>query len=243
MPFPQTFFESISTALADLDYVPLLLAFISGGAIGFERELSGRAAGLRTHILVCICSTMLILVSRSAADTGAELDGIARVVFDPNRMGAGIVTGIGFLGAACVMRSGDALRGLTTGACIWFVAGLGIVIGSGQYALALAGTFLVLVVLTLVNRFANMLSPRVYRRLIVITTSTQLQAQADDIRAVLKRHEMSLLDLASGHSAESGRNELVFYVALKNNFQAPQVTEEVGGFRGVLSARWKQSEH
>jgi len=236
------FLEKVRLALGDLNYVPLVVALLCGGAIGLERELSGRAAGLRTHLLVCISSTLLILVSRRVAEAGIASEAGERIVFDPNRMGAGIVTGIGFLGAACVLRSGDALRGITTGACIWFVAGLGIVIGSGQYALALMGTLIVFVVLSLVNRFAGLIRPRVYRRLIVITNSTEVQSQAENIREIIKRHKMRLLDLASGHCNETNRNELVFFVALKNNFQAPVVTEEVGGLPDVLSARWKQSQ-
>ena len=237
----NAFFQDIGPGLMGLNYVPILLAFLCGGAIGFERELSGRAAGLRTHILVCLSSTLLILVSRSAAEAGLVNGEAVRLVFDPNRMGAGIVTGIGFLGAATVLRSGDVLRGLTTAACIWFVAGLGIVIGTEQYALALVGTVLVLFVLTAINRVAGLVRPFVYRRLIVISSAKEIQPQVEAIRAVLKRHRIRVIDLASGHSQETGRNEIVFYLALKNHFQAPQVTEEVGSFEDVLSARWKQS--
>src|SRR5262245_11506751 len=94
------------------EVLPLVFALLLGGAVGLEREYQGRPAGLRTHILVCLSSTMLILISRELG--GDPVGGTGRVVFDPNRMGAGIVTGIGFLGASTVLRSGDFLRGLTT---------------------------------------------------------------------------------------------------------------------------------
>jgi putative Mg2+ transporter-C (MgtC) family protein len=239
----RAFIENIGPAIAGLDFVPLLLALVCGGAIGFERELSGRAAGLRTHILVCLSSTLLILASRSGAGSFTDMDSELRLIFDPNRMAAGIVTGIGFLGAATVLRSGDSLRGLTTAACIWFVAGLGIVIGNEQYALAIVGTLAVLSVLALMNRFAGLLRPNIYRRLIVITTATKVQPQVDAIRAVLKSHEIRVMDLASSQSNETGHRELIFYIGLKRSFLAPLVTEEVGDFKGVLSVRWKQSEH
>ncbi|MDG2143160.1 MAG: MgtC/SapB family protein [Planctomycetota bacterium] len=234
------FYHTIGPSIANLDYTPLLLAIILSGAIGFERELSGRAAGLRTHILVCLSSTLLILTSRGIAEAGISLPEAARVVFDPNRMGAGIVTGIGFLGAASVLRSGDMLRGLTTAACIWFVAGLGIVIGTGQYEFAIVGTVLVLVVLTFVNRLFVLVKPIVYRRLIVITNTTEIAPQVEAISAALRRKKMRIMDIASGHSNETERHELIFYVSLKNRFQAPKLTEEVGAMTGVLSARWKQ---
>src|SRR5262245_66534187 len=101
---------------------------------------------------------MLIMIARQVGSE--DLGG--RTVFDPNRMGAGIVTGIGFLGAATVIRSGDILRGLTTAACIWYVAGLGIVVGTGHYALACVGTAIVLVVLTYMNRVASIIRPHAY---------------------------------------------------------------------------------
>ncbi|MFT4709007.1 MAG: putative Mg2+ transporter-C (MgtC) family protein [Bacteroidia bacterium] len=240
MEYLSDFFQQIGPTITELDYTPLLLALICGGAIGFERELSGRAAGLRTHILVCLSSTLLILTSRGIADAGINLPEAARVVFDPNRMGAGIVTGIGFLGAATVLRSGDMLRGLTTAACIWFVAGLGIVIGTGQYGFAIVGTLMVLFVLTVVNRLVGLVKPVVYRRLIVITTSSEIEPQVASVSAALNRHKMRIIDIASGHSNETGRHELIFYISLKNSFQAPRLTEEVGAMADVLSARWKQ---
>ena len=123
--------ETFQRHFGELDYLPLVLAVVLGGAVGLERESHGRPAGLRTHILVCLSATMVILVSRTVAATPLDLEQTTRV-FDPNRMGAGIVTGIGFLGAATVLRSGDVLRGLTTAACIWYVAVLGIVLGEGR---------------------------------------------------------------------------------------------------------------
>jgi len=219
------------------DIVPLLLALLFGGLIGLEREWSGRPAGLRTHILVCLSSTMLIVVSRILAD--ADL-GAGRLVFDPNRMGAGIVTGVGFLGAGTVLRSGDFLRGLTTAACIWFVAGLGIVLGSHQYGLAFAATAIVLFVLVVVSRLDRVIHPVLYRRLIVHASTPNASELVDAIRAELDRLRIRVLDLASGHDAEEKTCELVFYLSLKHNHVAPGLTERVAALDGVKSARWKQ---
>lgn len=223
---------------AGLDYLPpLLLALLLGGAIGLERELNGRPAGLRTHILVCLSATMLILISRSL---GAEtVPGEARTVFDPNRMGAGIVTGIGFLGAATVVRSGDVLRGLTTAACIWFVAGLGIVLGAGEYGMAVVCTAVVLLVLTVVNRVALAIPPTIYRRLIVLSSRDDVAPLADEVRRTLESEDMNVLDIASGRDNEAGVGELVFTVSLKYTGQAPRLTERVARLEGVRQTRWK----
>ncbi len=120
----------------------LILAVLLGGVVGMEREIHGRPAGFRTHIVVCLGATMMII--------GAEYyqNHIhPETMFDPNRMAAGIITGIGFLGAGAIMREESVVRGLTTAGCIWFVAGLGIVIGKGLFPLALWGTLLVIVML------------------------------------------------------------------------------------------------
>ncbi len=219
--------------------VPLALALLLGGVIGLERELHGRPAGLRTHILVCLSSTMLILTSHRVESGELELNGIARLVLDPNRMAAGIVTGIGFLGAATVLRSGDFVRGLTTAACIWFVAGLGIVLGDRQYGLGVIGTAIVLLVLTLFNHVTSFVRPVVYRRLIVLSTRTDVARLLSEVDTILQHEEVKIMDVASGHDNGSSRSELVFYLSLKNQLQAPGITQRVAQLDGVESARWR----
>jgi len=118
------------------------MAVLLGGIIGLEREMHGRPAGFRTHIVVCLGAAMLIVGSEYYED---HVD--PGMVFDSNRMAAGIITGIGFLGAGAIMREENVVRGLTTAGCIWFVAGLGIVVGKGLFPLALLGTLLVFVML------------------------------------------------------------------------------------------------
>jgi putative Mg2+ transporter-C (MgtC) family protein len=220
------------------DYVPLLFAVLLGGAVGLEREFHGRPAGLRTHILVCLSSTMLIMIARQLGTEELATNG--RTVFDPNRMGAGIVTGIGFLGASTVLRSGDFLRGLTTAACIWFVAGLGIVLGDHHYALGTLCTAIVLLVLTLVNRLASVITPTIYRRLIVIARRNEIATLVTEVRGILTSEGIVVIDVASGHDNESGHQELVFLLSLRNQGQAPSVTERVAALAGVRQARWKQ---
>jgi putative Mg2+ transporter-C (MgtC) family protein len=235
MPFD---FPLTTPDFASLNVVPLVYALALGGVIGLEREWHGRPAGLRTHVLVCLSSTMLIMMSHhTGADVDLSADG--RLVFDPNRMSAGIVTGIGFLGAATVLRSGDVLRGLTTAACIWFVAGLGIVLGNEDYALAVVGTGIVILVLTVFNWMTDLIHPIIYRRLIVLHASSDAQTVADGITKILRMEGCRVLDLASGHDRVDMRHELVFYVSLKNGLQSPRVTQKVASIEGVNSARWK----
>lgn len=134
--------------------LPLLAAVVSGGAIGFEREWRGRAAGLRTHILVSLASALLMEAAvmqglwRFAALPGAE------IVSDPARMAHGVLTGIGFLCAGVIFRSGFSIHGLTTAASLWMTAAIGLVFGAGLYGLGVVTTALtvsVLVVLRLAS--------------------------------------------------------------------------------------------
>lgn len=112
--------------------------------IGLERELRDRAAGLRTHMLVGVGAALFTLVS--AYGWGDfEFSNRSGVVFDPTRIAAQIVTGIGFLGAGAIIRQGVAVRGLTTAASLWIVAAIGMAVGAGYYSAALIATGIVLV--------------------------------------------------------------------------------------------------
>ncbi len=119
-----------------------VLALIASAAIGLEREKTKHAAGMRTHMLVCVGATLITLVSM---DVFPE---------DPARIAAGIVTGIGFLGAGTIFRDKNNVRGLTTAASIWAVAGVGLALGAGALFIAAVGTIAVFITLELGRVFA-----------------------------------------------------------------------------------------
>jgi uncharacterized membrane protein YhiD involved in acid resistance len=116
----------------------LLVAIIAGGAVGIERELRGKPAGLRTNILICLGSALLMDLSvRIAADYNG----------DPGRIAAQVVTGIGFLGAGTILHTRGTITGLTSAATIWVVAAIGLTAGAGYEFEALAATITVMFVL------------------------------------------------------------------------------------------------
>jgi putative Mg2+ transporter-C (MgtC) family protein len=121
----------------------VVLAAALGGAIGFERELREREAGLRTHMLVSVGAALFTLVS-AYAWMDWRFSTAEGLVFDPTRIAAQIVTGIGFLGAGAIIRQGLSVRGLTTAATLWVVAAIGMATGAGYYAAAVITTVLVL---------------------------------------------------------------------------------------------------
>jgi len=120
-------------------FARILGALIIGALIGYERSYHGRPAGFRTHALVCIASSMLMVVTVYQNEWMTSVSAEA-IRTDPTRMAQGIMTGIGFLGAGVIFKEGLTVRGLTTAASIWITAALGILYGIGFYYPAIAGT-------------------------------------------------------------------------------------------------------
>jgi putative Mg2+ transporter-C (MgtC) family protein len=131
--------------------VHLLVALAAGGAIGMERSYHGRPAGFRTHALVCLASSLLMLVTVYQAEWFPSAGETVRV--DPTRMAQGIMTGIGFLGAGVIFKEGITVRGLTTAASIWITAAIGVLAGTGQWLPVLYATILTLGVLSVFRWF------------------------------------------------------------------------------------------
>jgi putative Mg2+ transporter-C (MgtC) family protein len=133
------------TMLGNVELVlRLVLAAALGSVIGFERERLSWAAGLRTHMLVCVGSALIMIVS---AFGFADVLSGEHVVLDPSRVAAQVVSGIGFLGAGSILLRGEIVRGLTTAASLWSVAAIGLAVGGGLYVAAVAATVIILLIL------------------------------------------------------------------------------------------------
>ena len=154
-----------------------MLAVVLGGAIGLERELKGKPAGLRTNILICVGATLLTDVSMSMAFSGTTRIG------EPARLAAQIVSGVGFLGAGTIMQSSGTVTGLTSAATIWVVAAIGIAVGSGNYVGAAGASALVTVVLAWLGRVEHRIK-RV-RRIVHLTVRAKPGTSLEAIVATL----------------------------------------------------------
>lgn len=145
------------------------------GVIGLERQIHGRPAGLRTHVLVGIGAAVVMVGGEAVVRLIAARAGVQ---IDPARIAAGVITGIGFLGAGTIIRVGDWVRGLTTAASIWFVAALGIVSGQGLYDLAIGGTVIGLTVLTALDWAEARLPSAIYHQLVIdVATGKRVAVQ------------------------------------------------------------------
>ncbi len=138
--------------ITEIDIViRLCLGFIAGGIIGFERSSRRQVAGLRTHILIAVGATCLMILSiwlPEQLNSG-----------DPGRIAAQVVSGMGFLGAGAIIRLGNNIRGLTTAASLWLVAAIGMTIGAGLFAAALTAEVLALITLFLLNKVERKIFP------------------------------------------------------------------------------------
>ena len=133
--------------------IRLLLACLCGAAIGFERSKRFKEAGIRTHIIVCVGAALAMIISKYGfEDLGGILDGSR--TSDPARVAAQVVTGISFLGAGVIFKNGGTIKGLTTAACLWATASIGLAVGAGMIAIGIFATVLVTAVQILLHRYA-----------------------------------------------------------------------------------------
>lgn len=136
-----------------------MVALLLAGVIGFEREIKRHFAGFRTHILVGVGACLMMLLSIYGFESFIEhYDNIR---FDPARIPSYVISGIGFLGAGTIIVYGGTIRGLTTAASIWAVAGIGLVVGAGMYAIAVFTTIIILISLIFLNNIENVIERKV----------------------------------------------------------------------------------
>jgi len=160
----------ISMQFLNGDYFDIALRLVAslviGGLIGLERSYHGRPAGFRTHSLVCLSTSLLMLVTVYEARWFPNI-GQGRISLDPTRMAQGIMTGIGFLGAGTIMKDGLSVRGLTTAASIWITAAIGILIGVGFYFPAVIATVLTLGTLSVFRWVESRMPTQFYAQFVV----------------------------------------------------------------------------
>ncbi len=171
----------------------LVVALAIGALIGLERSYRGRPAGFRTHALVCLSTSLLMLLTAYEelwVPQGAEV----RVTLDPTRMAQGIMTGIGFLGAGAILRDGLSIRGLTTAASIWMTAAIGILVGIGFLAPALMAAVLTLGTLSVFRWIEARLRVQVYAHFSVRFARAAAMAE-DELRRLVEAKGFTIANL------------------------------------------------
>jgi len=153
----------------------IFLASICGSLIGYERERHGISAGLRTNILVCVGSALIMVISKYFYYKAGETTGNITVALDPARIAAQIVTGIGFLGAGVIIKDKGSVRGLTTAATLWFNAGVGMALGAGMLVIPAFCTIIGLVSLAVLKKVNIRIPHDVYKDIIISCNDTGIK--------------------------------------------------------------------
>jgi putative Mg2+ transporter-C (MgtC) family protein len=214
----------------------LTVAAVLGGAIGLEREIREREAGLRTHLLVSVGSALFTIVSAYAwADWSFSTP--RGIVFDPTRIAAQIVTGIGFLGAGAIIRQGLTVRGLTTAATLWLVAAIGMASGAGYWEAAVIATVGALVTLwplrLVAHRALLRIRPEDEQRLVVDLAGHQgaapVLASLEELGGRVSQFQLS--------ESRDGR-ELVLTVEFPERMDASSVAGRLAELEDVRGVRW-----
>jgi putative Mg2+ transporter-C (MgtC) family protein len=224
--------SSLSLATITIGWPEVLLrlfvAAVLGGAIGVERELRERQAGLRTHLLVCVGSALFTLVSvYGFTDFGARVD--------PTRIAAQIVTGIGFLGAGAIIRQGLSVRGLTTAATLWLVAAIGMAAGAGYWEGALIATLGAIITLGPLRVIAYRVLVRFRPALDRLLVEIPAGGSPAPIIDAIERQGGRVVSLDVGQ--EGDRRSVAVDVELRVG-SAPAVVAGVAEIDGVLEVRW-----
>ncbi|MCL1981402.1 MAG: MgtC/SapB family protein [Proteobacteria bacterium] len=183
--------------------VHLLTALVLGGIIGFERSYHGRPAGFRTHTLVCLASSLLMMITFYQWKwlPGVPLDTVRT---DPTRMAQGIMTGIGFLGAGVIYKEGRSVRGLTTAASIWITAAIGILLGVGFYFPAIVASALTLGVLSFFRRIEDKMPSNFYAHHTLSFDRNKVMPE-EEVRVLLANHGFTVANM-SYRISDDGRS-------------------------------------
>ncbi|HEY5999099.1 MAG TPA: MgtC/SapB family protein [bacterium] len=202
----------------------LLLGTLLGGGIGLERQVHGRPAGFRTHLLVCVASVLLMIVSQSLA--GGE-DG-AR--FDPGRLAAGAITGVGFLGAGVILKSGLSVHGLTTAACLWMVSAIGLAVGAGQHFVAVLGFAITLGSLWFL-RYVELHLPRLAYKHVTIVADRGVPE--DRLRAAITGHGPRISAVDYALDAQAGEVTYRLTIASQHNISERAIVDTLAALPQV----------
>ncbi len=180
-------------------------AALLSGIIGIERDIHGRAAGLRTNMLISLGAACFMLLSESLAGTISA--------FDPYRMGAQVISGIGFLGAGAIIKYQYSVRGLTTAATIWICAAIGLTSGAGRLILAATVTVIALFCLIALEYLEQKYARDFYRTVIIETDST---IQITHIRGLMQLPRISVISHETENNYETGRQTARFQIRLRD---------------------------
>lgn len=200
--------------------IRLVVACLLGGIIGFEREHVHRPAGFRTHILVCVGSALVMVTSEFIFFQYSS-----RVNVDPARLGAQVISGIGFLGAGTIIKEGINVKGLTTAASLWAVSCVGIAIGIGFFSGALIVTVIIFLTLVVIKKSQNKMSSQRSIRLFIHTQIKK--GEVHELTRIIERQEINVKKVDYMSSERDGEMVLRFTLDISNQLPLAELIEAI----------------
>ena len=211
--------------------IRLLLATLLGGVIGLERELHGRPAGFRTHLMVALGAALYMGISIHFYQEYGGMSGNLAVRVDPGRVAAQIVVGIGFLGAGAIIRENASVRGLTTAACLWVAAAIGTACGAGMLLIAVMVTAISLISLLVLKRVEEGLNRDTYQQVTVV--SGYREGLSERITQVVRDCGSDLMESGVERDVEAGTVRFDFRVRVISGIATCRLVDVLSGVEGV----------
>lgn len=209
--------------------VKLLFSMVAGGVVGINREQNKQPAGFRTHILICVGATLLMIISIY----------LPQVYFnfkngDPGRIAAQVVSGIGFLGAGAIIRLGTNIRGLTTAASIWLISGVGLCIGAGLYLIAALTVLISLFTLIVLDKIEIRLFPQIHLKTFEIKFN-QGNVPKGEITEIMKRARIDISDFSI--STNTSHSEIKYIAKISERTDISGVIDKIYQLGNVQSIK------
>ena len=209
--------------------IRILISFVIGTLIGIERETHNQPAGLRTHILISIGATIVMLISIYIPQTFTDFQN-----GDPGRIAAQVVSGIGFLGAGAILKFGADVKGLTTAASIWAMAALGLAVGAGMYTISLIGVVVILFALTIMDVFEK----RVFKERTLKKIELSVKKKNSDIqslRKALQKIDVKVVSTGFERNVNESVDKITFLVGVSRKMNIQKLSEVLEQQEGMIN--------
>ncbi len=213
------------SSVLELEQVLLRIALsgLAGFLLGLERQIHRQPAGLKTHILICTGSTLLMITSLILSGGLSILNGTKTPLGDPARLAAQVVSGIGFLGGGAIIRQGFNIKGLTTAATIWVSAAIGLAIGIGAFFPAAITLFIVLGTLTVMERFeSTLMPPKTIKTLVLLYQEKNMDYKA--LEKELAKIRILVGDMDIARTMDSDKVKVLLHVHIPEHVEIPVLT-------------------
>ncbi|MBN2773547.1 MAG: MgtC/SapB family protein [Prolixibacteraceae bacterium] len=206
----------------------LFISFIVGTVIGIEREAHNQPAGLRTHILICIGATLIMMLSIFIPQVFTDFQN-----GDPGRIAAQVVSGIGFLGAGAILKFGADVKGLTTAASIWTIAAVGLAIGAGMYMISVIAVVIILFALTVMDVFEK----KIFKERLLKKIEISIKKKNTDInlfKALFAEMDIKIIAAGLERNISDASDKLTFVVGITRKTNVQMIVEKIEANDGVV---------